>query len=198
MEGSTVEPPQPTQDQATATAVARPVELQRQYEQAALLGRTILAITKRREDNRYTPLTNSQRFPNEDIAAVKKQGDEVADENYVVEATRGSYALALEAATQIGEFRAPQGVGIREDTDSLNGLIQLIRAGGTLNQDLMTQDPSLVVSEMRKVIARRQKVTPDQVKQTDQELLAIADQQFKKAFRSLAQKAQALAGYHGR
>lgn len=193
-----VELPQPTQDQATASVAARPVELQRQYEQVALLGRRILAITKQREDNRYTPLTNSQRFINEDIAAVKKQQSEVTSESDVAEATRGSYALALEAATQIGEFRAPPNMGIREDTDSLKGLIQVIRAGGTLNQDLIKQNPSLVVTEMRKLIAIRQRVTPDKVQQTDEQLLALADQQFNKAFGSLNQKAQALAGYHGR
>lgn len=198
MDASNAELPQPTKDQTAASNATRSPELQRQHEQTSSLGRAILDITQDREANRWTPFTRIQQFPPEDIAVTKrKRTGEVVEEEDVSEANRGSLAIALEAATQVNEFRSTA-AGIREDSDSLQHLITAIRNGGALNQDLIKQNPSLIAAEMKKIIARRQKIVPDQVKFTEEQLMRIADEQFRNAFGRLSKSAQALSGYLGR
>lgn len=196
MEGS--ESPTPNQDQATASSTARTPELQTQYEQASALGRNFLTVTQDRETRRLTPFTQTGRFPKEDAVTIRKRsGGDLISEEDIAEAKRGSLAIALEAAVQVNEFRPSVNAGIREDSDSLTRLIQIIRQGGTLNYDLIKQNPSLVATEMKKVISRRQKI-PDQAERTDKQLTDLADQQFRNAFGRLNKSAQALSGYLGR
>jgi len=197
MQGS--ESPLPNQDQVTASNTAKSPELQTQYEQASILGRAILTTTQDREARRLTSFTQTEKFPKEDTSTTRKkpEGDLISEED-VTAAKRGSLALALEAAVQVNEFRPNVNAGIREDSDSLSRLIQIIKQGGTLNYDLIKQNPSLVAAEMKKAISRRQKISPNQTELTDEQLTNLADQQFRNAFARLNKSAQALSGYLGR
>lgn len=191
--------PQPGADLVTASNAAKPTELQNRYEQVSNLGRTVLAISQDREANRWTPFTQTQRFPSEDTFTIRKrQPGESINENDINDAQRGTLAITLEAATQINEFRPSANAGIRENADSLAQLINAIRQGGALNFDLIKQNPSLVAAEMKKIISRRSKRSPDSAELTVEQLTALADQQFRNAYGRLSKSNQALLGYLGR
>ncbi len=191
--------PQPGADLVTASSAEKPTELQNQYERVSNLGRTVLAISQDREANRWTPFTRTRNFPTEDTLSIRKrQTGESISENDINEAQRGTLAIALEAATQINEYRPSANTGIRENADSLAQLINAIKQGGVLNLDLIKQNPSLVAAEMKKIISRRPKKSPDSAELTDEQLTALADQQFRNAYGRLNRSNQALLGYLGR
>lgn len=191
--------PQPGADLAAASSTARSTELRNQYELVSTPGRTVLAVTQDREAHKWTPFTQTGRFPTEDTLTIRKrQAGESISESDIAEAQRVSLAIALEAATQINEFRPSANAGIRENQDSLTQLMQAIRQGGILNYDLIKQNPSLVAAAMKKVISRRQKASPDSPELTEEQLTTLADQQFRNALGRLNKSAKALSGYLGR
>lgn len=197
MGATTVEPSQPIQVEENQTAVA--TEYLRQCETEARLGRGILSIIKDREDRGLTPFVNGTRFDQADILAVRKRHQsEALTDTDVSEARRASVGLALEMAAQITEVQLPRTAGVNEDLKSLEDMIQGIRLGSTSVKEYTKDNPSILIQEARKVIARRQKISPEQVKLTDQQLIAYAQEQYEKAFRRLSKGAEALRGYFGR
>lgn len=197
MEGTTVEPPQPIQGQENRPAQTS--ENLHQYEVDARLGRGILNITKDRENRRLTSFVDGTRFDQADVLAVRRRHqNEALTDIDVAEARRASAGIALEMATQINEVQLPRTAGVNEDLKSLEDMIQGIRLGSTSVKEYTKDNPSILIQEARKVIARRQKISPEQVKLTDQQLIAYTQEQYEKAFRRLSKGAEALRGYFGR
>lgn len=198
MEGSTVETPQPSQSETSGNTPVNPPELNQRHEAASRLGRSFLAILKEREDGRLTPYVDLTKFDRTDMAAISNRRDGSISEPDVQEAKRGSLAIALETATQIAEVQLPRTSGVRENLGNLEDLTRMLRGTAVGIQQLIRENPAMVAGEMRKVVARRLKVLPIQVRLTDQQLTTLAGEQYQKAFGRIFRASQAIAGYHGR
>ena len=107
-------------------------------------------------------------------------------------------ALAIEAAAQIIEAQAPRGLGVNEELSSLEQVFTLVQRGNGLLIQVEAQDPQAIIQSSREALARRQKVSPDQVKKTDDELKRWAEDNFQRAGQRIRRSVQAVQAYLGR
>ena len=172
----------------------------KEFDTAAQIGRMALKVVRERTENRYSmPYLDPQRFPREAIEAIRtKSGDAPITDEDVTSARRGAVALAIEAAAQIIEAQAPRGLGVNEELSSLEQVFTLVQRGNGLLIQVEAQDPQAIIQSSREALARRQKVSPDQVKKTDDELKRWAEDNFQRAGQRIRRSVQAVQAYLGR
>lgn len=177
----------------------RQTEAMGNYENAAKLGKWVSKIVREREDSRLTPYTKLEQFDREDLKAVhaKSRGDDITEAD-VIEAKRGSLALAYEAAFQVSEAQLPRGP-IREDTDSLADLRRVVIGGAKLSENLFKEGhKDLVIEQIRNTVARRLKKPPSEVALSDTQLIDMRDEKISSAAIRLKKAHDALSEYLGR
>lgn len=161
-----------------------------------LLGRSALGVAKERDAQRLTPWTDISKYPHTDIQAVaRRQSTDLISEADIQEAHRGSFALVLETAVQVCEAR-PRQPGLREETDSLERLLKIIRAGyNRMHEMVDLGQGDIVATEVAAALGRRQ-IKPSAEQTTDESLRAWAEQQFNAAGRGIQRRLSVLDAYH--
>ena len=184
--------PAPDETRPTESVADRSKE----FDTAVQIGRMVLKVARERTDNRYSmPYLDSQQFPQDAINAINTKPDGTVTEENVATAKQATVSLAIEAAAQIAEAQAPRGAGVREEISSLEGVLTLVKRGHGLLIQTEAQNPQFVLQGSREAIARRQKVQPDQVKLSDDELKKWAEENFQRSGHRLTKSVQAVNDY---
>lgn len=173
--------------------------LRREFDNQRTLGRAIIGLSVDREDQRLTPYIDSSLFPKDEMGFLqsKPEGQNI-DQVDIDNATRVSFGLTLEAAAQIAEVQLPRHGQIREDPESLEQIMRMLKAGRNIGEDLLKNKPQVIEDETKKVVARRLKVTPDKVQMNQEQLINWSEQQLGTAYARIGRGAQAISGYLGR
>jgi hypothetical protein len=134
--------------------------------------------SRQREDKGLVPYLNQRMFNPEDTKALRNR-EQLAPAD--VEAVRSaSMAISLQAADQIvlaklprqGPERALKQRTLEDEVDSLGKIDRMLGAGFHQAQTMMKEGQTdQLVQQARQVIAYRQKISPDQIKTSDQQVL---------------------------
>lgn len=152
--------------------------LRQRFEGAAKLGRSWMSESRQREDRGLAPYLNQQFFNPECIKALRSREQLTPAD---VEAARNaSMAISLQAADQIllaklsrqEPERALKQHTLENEVDSLGKIDSMLGAGFHRAQVMIKEDQAnQLIQQARQVIAYRQKISPDQVKTSDQQVL---------------------------
>lgn len=164
------------------------------------IGNRVLGVARERAENRYSmPYLDPQRFSSEDIDAIRlKSNDPPLSEEVVARARKGAVALAIEAAAQIAEAQVPRSSRVKEELESLEAVFTLVKSGHGFLIQTEAQNPRAVIQSSREALARRQKIQPELVKLTDEELKKWSNDNFQRAGQRINRSLQAVRGYLGR
>lgn len=185
----------PVSDEANISESGK--DYDREFGDAAQMGKMILEIARERVDNRYSmPYLNPQRFSPQDIEAVRaKPIDSPLIEDDLARAKKGAVSLAIEATAQITEAQVPRNARVKEELGSLEKVLTLVKRGHGFVIQVEAQNSQVVIQSSREAIARRQGVQPDQIKLTDEELKRWANDNFQKAGQRINRSLNALREY---
>lgn len=153
-------------------------KLSQRFEGAAKLGRNWMSESRQREERGLAPYLNQQLFSPEYIKALRSR-EQLAPAD--IEAARNaSMAISLQAADQIVLAKLPRQRPehalkqrtLEEEIDSLQKIDSMLGAGFRRAQSMMKEGQTdQLVQEARQVIAYRQKISPDQIKTSNQQVL---------------------------
>lgn len=175
-------------------------KLRREYEEAAVLGRKVIEVTRGRAIARFTPFLDAAHFLGDDIKAVdKKEENDVITPEDVKKASLKSFALSLEAATQIGETAARMNQRqVRDDPDSLEDLAKITQAGfqaqERLDKEGLHQETA---AEVKAVLSRRIEGDDKTILMTDEEALEWSKKELRRTNATIRQKEGLLRAYFG-
>lgn len=171
-------------------------ELVKKFTEASRIGRIALKVADERFNSRYSlPYLNPGLFPKEQVRNV--MGKENPTEEDVQNARRGSVALAVESVFQIREAAPPRTPGVNEELSSVENLLTFVKQSHGFTIQAEAMDPQVVIIATKEALARRQRVKPEQIQKTDQELKNLANENFTRAGRRLTEKVQAVKNYLG-
>ena len=143
------------------------------------------------------PYLDPQIFPAQDIEAVKPRAGDTTPlaEGDIAKARKGAVALAIETAAQIAEAQAPRNPAVREELESLESVLSLVRRGNGFVIQVEAQNPQDIVISAREALARRQKVPLEQIKLTDDELIKWSNDNFRLAGQRIGRSVNAIKEY---
>lgn len=172
------------------------------YDDARLIGRTILGIAKDRQDRNLgsVRLDLGKAVDIGNIAKTvsdKKEGQEEVTKAEIYTAASASIKLTAEAADLLSEnFRVAAGSDrVNEDPQSLLDLGTTISAGGSLYQTLKEQNPEMARNILREVLSKKLNIPPEKI--GDQQVDEYADN-MQKVSGVLRRKIDPLVAYNPR
>ena len=170
-----------------------------EYKAAGRIGRGAVNVAADREQRRLTEYVDKRLFPTEAYAGlVPKEPAQVTDQD-IQAALQSSFALALETAAQVAEAELPSSGLVREDTDSLRVIMEILRGGRSMAEDQLKRgDNTAILSETRKAIARRKGVRADELQLTDAQLLRQFERLYEVAGTRIGSALAALTAYSQR
>lgn len=169
----------------------------REFNNYRGFGTMIGRIAQERDERRLVPYLDSKLFPREEYSFLqpKPEGQDVTQED-VAKAAKGAFGVALEVAAQISEVQLARHGQIREDSESLEQMMRMLKGAENIRTDLMETNPQAVEDESRKAVARRLKVAPDQVQMSQDQLTQWARKQLDTAYKRIYKGADALSRYN--
>lgn len=173
-------------------------EMRTVYETASQLGRKLLNIAQER--GRMVPwkYITRDRLPRADVQTVTKAdpGDAL-DAKQVRDTLTAVICLTLITAVEINtreaESSGEHGDQILEDEDSLTALLQVVRAGRKMMEDLIVQEPKMA----EKIIAEVRKGYPHDTQRARFNEVNWAQVHFAAAESRLIRAIEIIAGYLG-
>lgn len=149
-------------------------QLRDKFKSAARLGRDVLTETDTRKKRLLAPFLDSRQFFPEDKQALASHQGEFSAED-IEEVKRASFAISLQAASQIEEAnirQTPQALKkdiVRDELNSLQKMDKMLEGGFRSAQRYIKEgNAAVVIQEAKKILSVKRNVPVDSVEISDQ------------------------------